>query len=1692
MPELTEQVRAHAVWIDERAPDFEPAAIRGRAVVDVDVDGLGPIGRRSPRRVVVLVAAAVLVALVAAAAIVHARGHGNGVTTVNRPGAGWVEAPDLTIPTAQGWIGTRVQPIWTGHEVLLVGELTSAFQGLDPKNGAPKISTLLGIPAYDPATRRWHILPRPPVDLYSTDFSAVWAGDRLIVIGPTQTTSGPDGIGAGAAYDPATDRWTTIAAPSLGHSLDGVAVWTGHEVLTWTAGVGVSAYSPSQDRWRDLTHEARVAGVTVVAPRVSGEPPLANQPEAAWTGHEMVVAGDVYPAVSAFDPTTSAWRDLPVPPVSIGGQPLTWTGRYLASGDPSFQVTWYDSATGQWQSQAGPPSFHDRVPFGGSAWIGDRYVALGGGVRHGSSLGTAATSTPDPTGASFDPATGAWRAIPPLPDGAISITHAVAAGDALFAWGEDQPTTLVAQRTIRAATLAAGALDEPNGSVLDTAPPGTASDPGRLGAPAALRDRVTCQADGTYRITWSLRNLAHGPGSALTIRSASTEPFGAVPATVSFDPTELEPGQTATASAVVAGTQGAKLVLRVTFGLARRRRGLRRGGRDDADGILPATLTKARRSAASHHNGGMTDIGSVGPAPPDAPSADDPLAGGALRVRLLGEFQLEGIDLRGLRSRKARTMLKVLALGRGRAVTVDRLIEGMWPDAPPPQPERELAVNVSRARKVIGRDRIERSDAGYRLAVDWLDLDVVDQLVAEARRRSSAGDPVAARTAAAGALALVRGPLLADEPDADWLGPDRLGLDRTVAELRDLAARAALTVGELGEAAALAEHSIATDPYDEAAVRVLMTARARAGRPGSALAAYAAMRERLTEDLGASPTAETEAVHTAILRDELEPRPASPTTDDGVTRPPGPGAGTLDTTGARPVHVPGREPVLDELADALAASRHGLELVVLEGEAGSGKSHVLDAFAERARQSGAQVLIGPTDELGRALPLQPIADALALYLHTSGESTRDDALRDDIELLGPLLGLGGRERLPIVPGPTMTGEAMQSAVFSALLRSLGRIAATQPTVLLLDDLHLAGPAIIEWLRFATRRRFELPLLVVAARRPDEGLAFTGTRAIELGPLELDAAREIVGSERAELLYERSGGNALLLVELAADEAGLLPGTVRESVARRLERAGPDVVATLRTAAVLGPEIDLDLLAEVSGRPPLDLLLDLEDGVRRRFLVERGSRFAFRHALVREAVVAETSAARQTLMHRAAARALAGRPESDPLELAYHARLGGDLEIAARALAQAADLSTGRHDLAEAENLLTEALDLSDDGDLHLARGHIRVARTNFDGGEVDAEAAIALGRRAEGLALRSWIARHRHDFTAAIRLGLEGAGQAHDPTTKASCLLAVGLCERGLGHLPAAEARITEAIAQRAPDDLGLPGWLGVLRVYQGRVDEALDLLEPALGAEIDAVQGFWVEHVTQMTAHAHALQGRPDRALAALDRLSREMDRRGSRTRYRGLDDNYRSWIIRSLGAPDAAADLNRSVLDQPIMPEARAQALLDLASSHLMEKEWDSVADRIAQSRAVSSQTFFNNQWRAANRADLVEALAALELRDVGSALTIGTALRDRSEAQGERRHAVLARLIVARAHHLDGSAVDRAALAADLDQLPALAGLEAWWITAAVAAEFGEDRWRALAEERVGALAAYAGDQTSSFVAYATARFEALGLR
>nr|WP_281371437.1 AAA family ATPase [Petropleomorpha daqingensis] len=884
------------------------------------------------------------------------------------------------------------------------------------------------------------------------------------------------------------------------------------------------------------------------------------------------------------------------------------------------------------------------------------------------------------------------------------------------------------------------------------------------------------------------------------------------------------------------------------------------------------------------------------------------------------------------------------------------------------------------------------------------------------------GHGAGAFAAASAALALVRGPLLPEE-DRPWAVGPRSGAATTVARVRRLAAESALLVGEAEPARELAAALLDDDPYDEAAVRLAMRAEVAAGRPAAALTAFEQLRSRLADDLGTDPAASTRDLHLAVLRGEVGPPVAGPP-------------------------LVGRAEQLRRLDAALATAERGsATALVVEAAAGMGKSALLRAWTARAAER-ALVVQGRADPLGRALPLQPVADALAGLVRARGTAV----LGPQASLLGPLLSA---EPPPAV-STVSDADAGWRSLMAGLVAVLDRAREGRPLVVVVDDLHLTAAGTGEFLAFLLRRSERVA--VVAARRPGPGLDLPGAAHVPLPPLSLAEATALVGAARGEDLHARSGGHPLFLVELARAQDTELPGSVVAAVTTDVDRLGT-AADVLRLAAVLGPAVDVDLLAAVSGAPPEEVLDAVERAARGGLLAAAGARLVFAHEVVREAVADGVSPPRRVAAQARAARLLAARGDADPLAVAHHARLGGEPELGAAALTDAAERAAARWQRGEAERLLDDALLLHATPAAHLARGRLRLARLDLDGARADAERAIADGAGAAAFELAGWVAYYGRDYDAARRYADEGATRTTDPAVRSSCLALGGRLRHNRGDLAAAGTLLTEAVEVAPAAVRGVAQvWHAQLLVHTGSPARALDvarrgLLDPHLGHPFAGLYARFT------VAFSLALTGSWAAAYDAVDDLDREADRVGD-LRFPPVTANLRGWLLRAAGRLDDAAELHARSAGWSQVETFREPVyagLLDLTEDRFAAG--DPVAAAAALDRCADLPDWTGSMgWRHRHRHRLL--LARLALRDgrPAEAEERARALAVDAAARGDPRYAgraaVLAATAAGRPH--DG-------LPALVDGFLPLAGPDGWRDLGELAAATGSDAvWR-LAEQR-----------------------------
>jgi DNA-binding SARP family transcriptional activator len=244
-------------------------------------------------------------------------------------------------------------------------------------------------------------------------------------------------------------------------------------------------------------------------------------------------------------------------------------------------------------------------------------------------------------------------------------------------------------------------------------------------------------------------------------------------------------------------------------------------------------------------------------------------------VRLCGPLvlQVEGRRLESeLSGRMGRRLFAYLISRRGHAVRRDELTEILWPRDRPASPEAGLSVHFARLRRVLGEHAvIGRSEVRLDLGPDaFVDVEAAERWTDEARAKLAAGSPLAAIGPARAARAVLEAEFLPEFADDSWAVQRRLELEGLVPDLLEIEAEAALAVGggELPAAEAAARALVEQRPYRESDHRLLMRAHAARGNLAEALLVYERLRQRLMEDLGIPPPAETRALYEQLLDDQ--------------------------------------------------------------------------------------------------------------------------------------------------------------------------------------------------------------------------------------------------------------------------------------------------------------------------------------------------------------------------------------------------------------------------------------------------------------------------------------------------------------------------------------------------------------------------------------------------------------------------------------------------------------------------------------------------------------------------------------------------------------------------------------------------------------------------------------------------------
>src|SRR3989441_1626499 len=428
--------------------------------------------------------------------------------------------------------------------------------------------------------------------------------------------------------------------------------------------------------------------------------------------------------------------------------------------------------------------------------------------------------------------------------------------------------------------------------------------------------------------------------------------------------------------------------------------------------------------------------------------------------------------------RKAQALLLYLAV-EGGMHSRSKLAAFLWPDSEPHAARTGLRTALTLLRSLLADSDASLSPHSHLLnehellglnpqAPLELDLNVVQRAYETLRLPAvqTEHQRAALLSQFQHVLHLVRGPFLEgfwlrEETGFDeWVQQQQHQWQVRLLQLFDRLSSFQEESFELEQARATLTHWLALDPLSEEASRRLMRVHLAQSDAVAALQVYATLRARLAEELQAKPSAETvalaEHVH-ATLADSRGSRPARSSPTMVESRPPGELVAPLV----------GRAAAFTQLVGSFQQARQGRpQAVLVEGEAGIGKTRLAHDFGTWTRAQGADVLSGQAFEMGGRLPYQPLVEALRSRLEKENapEDLLDDVWLAELSRLLPEL----RVRYPDLPAPTQDELSAKLRLFEAVARLLDALAQRSALVLLLEDLHWLDGASLDLVRYLAR------------------------------------------------------------------------------------------------------------------------------------------------------------------------------------------------------------------------------------------------------------------------------------------------------------------------------------------------------------------------------------------------------------------------------------------------------------------------------------------------------------------------------------------------------------------------------------------------------------------------------------------------
>jgi DNA-binding SARP family transcriptional activator len=617
-----------------------------------------------------------------------------------------------------------------------------------------------------------------------------------------------------------------------------------------------------------------------------------------------------------------------------------------------------------------------------------------------------------------------------------------------------------------------------------------------------------------------------------------------------------------------------------------------------------------------------------------------------------------------------------------------------------------------------------RAAAGDTLRVSRVAVEIGGSIECDALEFMHAADRDPAAAARYDVPAFLQGFVVRHAPAFDeWATDMRRRLLSRWTALHGAIAREAMTRWDWREAIGHAAVWLDADPTADEPVRLLVEALYLSGDRAGALARYASYRERLISDTGAEPG---RALLQLVRRIEADaPRgqtPRSITAERSAPLPP------LESA------LVGRGPEMDALGRAWNAVRRGAgRVVIVEGEAGVGKSRLVEELLRRVVAEDGLALRGRNYDVQTALPYGLVVEALGSALKAPGLAGADPQWLAELARVIPDI----RGRFPALPEPMPSASSADAWRLSeAVSQVLLALSSEQPVVVAIDDLHWADADSCNLVHSVVRRVEDAPVLwcatltlgeltrdAPAARLCRALKARPRAATVTLAPLseegvwqmirEMGHIRGTTGGRRfAARVHEVTGGNPFYVIELLrtlfaqgwleTDATGewvaapptdgqseiVLAPTVHDAIAERIESLPPDLHDLLITIALAGGGCRTHLLSHVHGISRLRAATMADRLVERFLVAERDGAYRCAHPAIARVVRHGLTTSRRREVHRTIALALELLLAADsggvgPGEIARHAEAGGERGLAYRHSLAACEAAMQRYAHEEA-------------------------------------------------------------------------------------------------------------------------------------------------------------------------------------------------------------------------------------------------------------------------------------------------------------------------------------------------------------------------------------------------------------------------